>query len=200
RNCCAPSSCRSNSRATATAPAIRPTRPEPRDRPHQGLECGSGVSVRPGSRRAGDSPAIIRRTQMTFRKSRAPPEPDRRADLETVRQAAVALLARRDFASSELREKLAAQGYDPDITAGVVTELIGRHVLDDGRYAENYVAYHSKRGQGPVRIAADLRALGVPAELIEAALAVGPDWRALAQEVRRRKFGPEPPENWSEKA
>ena len=73
-------------------------------------------------------------------------------------------------------------------------------MLDDGRYAENYVAYHSKRGQGPVRIAADLRALGVPAELIEAALAVGPDWRALAQEVRRRKFGPEPPENWSEKA
>ena len=137
---------------------------------------------------------------MAFSGRRKSVDPKRAADAETVRTAAVALLARRDFASNELREKLASQGYDPDITAGVVTELIGRHVLHDGRYAENYVAYHSKRGQGPVRIAADLRALGVPAELIEGALAAGPDWRALAQEVRRRKFGPEPPENWSEKA
>ena len=127
-------------------------------------------------------------------------EPKRTADAETVRMAAVALLGRRDFASNELREKLESQGYDPDVTAGVVAELIARHVLDDGRYAENYVAYHSQRGQGPVRIGADLRTLGVPAELIEGALAAGPDWRALAGEVRRRKFGPEPPENWSEKA
>ncbi len=137
---------------------------------------------------------------MVFRKKRASPQPEHEAELETVRTAAVALLARRDFASNELREKLESHGYDPDVTAGVVAELSGRHVLDDGRYAENYVAYHSKRGQGPVRIAADLRALGVPAELIEGALAAGPDWRALAQEVRRRKFGPEPPQKWSEKA
>ena len=76
---------------------------------------------------------------------------------------------------------------------------MSERALDDGRYAENYVAYHSERGQGPLRIAADLRALGVAGDLIEAALGSGPDWRELAQDVRMRKFGAELPDDWTEK-
>jgi regulatory protein len=113
--------------------------------------------------------------------------------------AAVALLARRDFASGELRQKLGSQGYDAAVVAAVVAELTDARALDDARYAENYVAYHSGRGHGPVRIGADLRSLGVPADLIEAALATGPDWRELARAIRIRKFGAEPPEEWTEK-
>ena len=84
--------------------------------------------------------------------------------------AAIALLARRDFASGELRQKLGSQGYDPAVAAAVVAELTEARALDDARYAENYVAYHSGRGHGPVRIGADLRSLGVPADLVQAAL------------------------------
>jgi regulatory protein len=111
---------------------------------------------------------------------------------------AVALLARRDFASGELRQKLESQRYDAAVVAAVVADLLSERALDDGRYAENYVAYHSGRGQGPLRIAADLRALGVAGDLIEAALS-GPDWRQLARDVRTRKFGAESPEDWTEK-
>ena len=112
---------------------------------------------------------------------------------------AVSLLARRDFASGEMRQKLGSQGYDATVAAAVVAALTEERMLDDARYAENYVAYHAGRGQGPIRIGADLRSLGVPATLVEAALGSGPDWRELARTVRTRKFGAEPPEDWTEK-
>ena len=112
---------------------------------------------------------------------------------------AVSLLARRDFASGELRQKLGSQGYDAAVAATVVAELTEERMLDDARYAENYVAYHVGRGHGPLRIGADLRSLGVPATLVEAALDTGPDWRELARTVRIRKFGAEPPDEWTEK-
>ena len=82
---------------------------------------------------------------------------------------------------------------------GVVAELARELILDDGRCAQNYVAYHAGRGQGPVRIAAELRRRGIAADLIDAALATGPDWNALARKVRRAKFGL-PPSSWSQRA
>ena len=134
---------------------------------------------------------------------RRPGDPDKALakarDPEAARTAAVALLARRDFASGELRQKLGLQGYDAAVAVAVVAELIEERAIDDSRYAENYVAYHSGRGHGPVRIGADLRSLGMPGDLVEAALKTGPDWRELARAIRIRKFGAEPPEEWTEK-
>ena len=138
----------------------------------------------------------------TLRRRRAgdPAKAEAKArDAGAARMSAVALLARRDFASGELRQKLESQGYDDAVVTAVVADLMSERTLDDARYAENYVAYHSERGQGPLRIAADLRALGVAGDLVEAALAGGPDWRELARTVRTRKFGAEPPKEWTEK-
>ena len=105
----------------------------------------------------------------------------------------MALLARRDFTVRELCERLIQRGFEEATAAGAIAELVRDGVLDDGRYAQNYVAYHAGRGQGPLRIAAELRRSGLAASLIEAALATGPDWSALARKVCRAKFGPEPP-------
>ncbi len=120
-------------------------------------------------------------------------------DPDAARMAAIALLARRDFASGELRQKLGSQGYDSAVATAVVAQLLGERALDDARYAENYVAYHAGRGHGPLRIAAELRALGLADGLIDVALGTGPDWRTLAREVRTRKFGAESPQEWSER-
>jgi len=122
------------------------------------------------------------------------------ADLQSVRLAAVALLARRDFAAGELREKLRRQGYDSQIVDRAVDELAEGRILSDERYAQNFVSYHAERGQGPLRIAADLRARGLAESVIDGALQEGPDWRALAREVRIRKFGLERPSTWEAKA
>jgi regulatory protein len=112
----------------------------------------------------------------------------------------VALLARRDFAGSELHERLIRQGFEAATVANVVAELAREAVVDDGRYAQNYVAYHAGRGHGPVRIAAELRRRGLAADLIEAALATGPDWGALARKVCRAKFGLQPASSWAQRA
>src|SRR5262249_51831000 len=121
-----------------------------------------------------------------------PKSPDPQ-DSASARAAAVALLARRDYAIGELRVRLERKGFDRVVVESTLTELRSGRLLDDARYATNYVGYHAGRGEGPVRIAGDLRAFGVSGEAIEAALAAGPDWRALASEARLRRFGPGEP-------
>ena len=123
----------------------------------------------------------------------------REAAAET-RTAAVALLARRDYATGELRQKLRARAADEATLAQVIADLTREGLLNDERYAYNFVAYHAARGQGPVRIAAQLRQHGVTETLVDAALSAGPDWRALANKVRRAKFGAAPPASWALKA
>jgi regulatory protein len=138
----------------------------------------------------------------TFKRRRAgdPAKAEAKArDPDAARRTAIAQLARRDFASGELRLKLESQGYDKVLVAALIAELTQERVLDDTRYAEHYVAYHAERGYGPLRIAAELRAQGVPDALVGSALGTGPDWRKLAHEVRIHKFGAETPEEWTEK-
>ena len=122
------------------------------------------------------------------------------SDPAAARQAAIALLARRDYASGELRARLERKGFNAQIVESTVAELAEERALDDAQFAANYVAYSAARGRGPLRIAAELKTLELPADLIEAALAGGPDWRALAGEVLNRKFGSGPPADWPEKA
>ena len=137
---------------------------------------------------------------MALRRSPKAASVQQRADPEAVRTAAVTLLARRDFASAELRARLCSQGFEDGASGQVIAELAARGVLDDRRFPQNYVNWHAGRGQGPVRIAADLRRLGLPEGLVDAALASGPDWPALARRVRTARFGGKPPASWPDKA
>src|SRR5262245_4672852 len=111
-----------------------------------------------------------------------------------IRAAAIGQLARRDFASGELRRKLARQGFAEDLVTEAIEELIAEGVINDARYVENYVSYHAGRGEGPLRIEAELQEFGVAAELIQSALDTGPDWKARARDVRIRRFGPDVPD------
>src|SRR5580700_6790994 len=93
-----------------------------------------------------------------------------------------------------------ARGFAAPAVRTVVEELVASGALNETRFAENYVNWHAGRGQGPIRIAADLRRLGLPGGLVDAALASGPDWPALARRVRTAKFGRQPPASWADKA
>jgi regulatory protein len=137
---------------------------------------------------------------MPLRRKRRTGEVQPQTEPAAAQAAAVALLARRDFASAELSARLCAKGFDTGTVQSVLAELTVRGTLNEARYAENYVAWHSARGQGPLRIAAELRRQQVPEALIETALATGPDWYALARKVCRAKFGPQPPQSWAQKA
>src|SRR5215469_3857836 len=121
------------------------------------------------------------------------------ADADMALAAAIALLARRDLSSDQLRAKLRDKSFDEATATMVVADLMHQGLVNDERYAQNYVAYHSGRGHGPVRIAAELRRRGLAAAVVDAALAGGPDWSALARKACRAKFGPSPPQSWAQK-
>lgn len=137
---------------------------------------------------------------MAFGKRRKSVDPADLADPGAARSAAIALLARRDFTVGELRGRLGRKGFDEGVVAQTIAELLEERALNDSRYAANYVRSEAARGHGPVRIRAELKALELSDELIEAALGEGPQWQVLAREVRVRKFGPEPPPDWPQKA
>ncbi|HEY4644956.1 MAG TPA: regulatory protein RecX [Steroidobacteraceae bacterium] len=121
-------------------------------------------------------------------------------DPQAARQFAVSLIARRDYCSGELRSKLKGRGFDSEIIEALIGALQREKVLDDQRFVEHFVAYHSGRGQGPARISRDLKGLGLPGELIERWIDAGPDWVARAREVRQKKFGRPLPQAYAEKA
>ena len=123
---------------------------------------------------------------------------DQLGDPHAVSIVAAALLARRDYATAELRQKLIDTGYAEDAVVSVVAGLAEQRIINDPRFAERYVAFHAARGHGPARIRRDLRRW-LDAELIDQALLEGPDWGERASEVRRAKFGASVPKDWKEK-
>ena len=127
-------------------------------------------------------------------------DPDAASDPAKLHAAALTLLARRDYATGELRQKLEHNGYDKTLVTGLIEEMAANGYLNDARYAQNYVTWHADRGEGPRRIEADLKAMSIAPDLIQAALDAGPDWKARAKEVRSRRFGPAEPETWPQKA
>ena len=121
-------------------------------------------------------------------------------DPNAARSAALAMLARRDFSVAELATRLRERGYVEAAVERTVEGLVDERLLNDARYAEHYVHAHSQRGRGPRRIRLGLAEAGVEAALVDAALAEGPDWAALARDTRRRRFGEEAPADWAERA
>jgi regulatory protein len=135
----------------------------------------------------------------SFSKRRDPPE---HADSESrIRYVALALQSYREHGAKELEAKLTRKGYDSLTTSQVIEDLRESGLVSDQRFAEAFVRGHTARGHGPIRIRYELKELGVGAELIAAALAAEEfDWRVLACEVRRRKFGESPPKIFAERA
>jgi regulatory protein len=103
----------------------------------------------------------------------APGRPRERRVLDTraARLAAGDLLSRRAFTQVELTRRLIRRGAPPEIAAAVVTDLAGRGYVDDAAFARHFVETRAARGYGAARLATDLRARGVPAGLVTAALA-----------------------------
>jgi regulatory protein len=120
-------------------------------------------------------------------------------DAKAARLAAADLLSRRAWTEAELTRRLVRRGAPAEVAAAVVTDLIGRGYVDDAAFARHFVETRAGRGYGASRLAADLRARGVPPAVASAALgALDPDAqldRARALATRRlaalRRVAPE---------
>lgn len=121
------------------------------------------------------------------RPRRAPEEP---ASVPAARNRAVGLLSRRDYPSRALKGRLTQAGFEPTAAAEAVAELEDERLVNDERFVEAAIASRAARGQGPIRIAQELKQSGVAASLVASALdARDPRWAQAAVDLRRRRFG-----------
>lgn len=146
----------------------------------------------------------MRRRRFWGEQSRGPDDadpPDPGKLRSAARNTAIGLLARREHAQAEIKRKLRDRGYDNDLALEVIDDLTRQRLLSDTRFAEAFIRSRAERGQGPIRLKAELRQLQIPAEQIETQLqAAGVDWTELARGVRLRKFGNQPANTLSERA
>ncbi len=112
----------------------------------------------------------------------------------------MALVARREYSTAEAKAALVKKGYDAEVASATVLELCEERLFDDVRYAEAVVRMLTNRGQGPQRVRHALQEAGIPPEAVAAALEAGPDWKLLAADVRRRRFGVHVPKDWPGRA
>jgi len=125
-------------------------------------------------------------------------EAGRLALKQAVRRAAMDLLARRDHSSLELRGKLERRFGSCAEIEQAITELSAEQLQSDRRFVENFIRSRSGRGQGPLRIAAELKHRGIGDELLAELLDYeSPRWFFAAQQVRQRRFGAGAPDNMS---
>ena len=108
-------------------------------------------------------------------------------------------LARRGYAAEELRRKLLEKGFDGALVEVLLEQLRGEKLLDDRRFAESFIGYHASRGQGPLRVRAELKRKGVESSLVEECLGAYPDWLAHLQKAREKKFGAKAPTNYADR-
>lgn len=99
------------------------------------------------------------------------PRERRVLDHKAARLAAGDLLSRRAWTELELTRRLVRRGAPPDVAEAVVADMVGRGYVDDAAFARHFVASRIARGYGPARLAADLRARGIPSAVVAAALA-----------------------------
>jgi regulatory protein len=126
---------------------------------------------------------------------------DKPLDTADIRRAAMDLLARREHSSRELHHKLRRRFGDTPSIEKVLSRLAEENLQSDERYAASYVRQRAARGYGPVRIRQEMREKGLDRSAIATALERAQvDWRRLAAEVSRKKFGETPPGDASERA
>jgi regulatory protein len=120
---------------------------------------------------------------------------DPEARLQHARDLAWGALNRREHTTAEVQRLLERKRVEPDVVATILAELVGEGWLDDAGYARRFAEDRRHLdGWGSDRIGRRLRALGIGAEHIEAAVGAVPveDERDAALELLRRRF-PDPP-------
>ncbi len=115
--------------------------------------------------------------------------------------AALNFLARREHSAVEMRRKLLRRGHSRQVVDFVIEQLAARQLISDVRFAGSMLRSRSGRGQGPVRIRAELRQQGIDTELVQAEFDRAEcDWTQLATQARIRKFGSRLPQGSAERA
>lgn len=110
-------------------------------------------------------------------------------------------MARREHSRLELQGKLISAGFPAEIVIGVLNRLQSEGLQSDERFTEAFVSSRLGKGQGVLRVRADLRTRGVEEHLIAHYLERADEgWRERLESVRQKRFGSELPQDPRERA
>ena len=147
---------------------------------------------------ATDTPKSIRELNSDLFE---PEEDDRFSNPQEARKKAMDYLARREYGRDELVSKLANAGYQRQVADAAVTQLQADGLQDDRRFVEGFAQSRVNQGKGPVKIQAELAGKRLKSGIVDEVLdEMDVDWFELASEVRLKKFGPDQPDNFKDKA
>ncbi|GHB20580.1 regulatory protein RecX [Salinicola rhizosphaerae] len=105
------------------------------------------------------------------------------------REIAIQFLARREYSRAELAQRLSDKGVAAEAVAPALDALSADGLQSDERFAEVFVRSRIARGQGPVKVRADIRTRGIDDALVGLALeAEAPDWQELACHALAKRF------------
>ncbi|MDR5906388.1 regulatory protein RecX [Franzmannia qiaohouensis] len=115
------------------------------------------------------------------------------AEPQSPRDDAIRLLARREYSRAELHSRLAAKGHEVAAIEACLDGLAEQNLQCDARFAETFVRSRIARGQGPLKIRAELGQRGIDRDGIQQAMSESEDrgeadWFALAADVLAKRF------------
>jgi regulatory protein len=124
---------------------------------------------------------------------------EEKQDYNRARLSAMNMLARREQSRQELENKLGTR-FEMDVVGQVLDDLAREGLQSDQRFLESFVSARINRGQGPLKIAYELRNKGIASDAISEQMeAYAEHWHDLAREALERKFGIEPPVDFKER-
>jgi regulatory protein len=117
------------------------------------------------------------------------------------RKKAMDYLARREHGRAELINKLTRFGFQAATADDAVAQLVDDNLQSDQRFVEAFIVSRINQGKGPLKIRSDLRARDIAGAMVDIGLEdAKQDWYASARAVREKKFGPDHPTHYNEKA
>ena len=113
------------------------------------------------------------------------------SDHQEIETTAIRLLTAREHTRKELLGKLSTRGFDREGIETVLDALAQRGLQSDARFTEQFIEARIRKGNGPLRIRAELRERGIDDDQIERALELYADeWQEQLRWVHDQKFGP----------
>ena len=109
--------------------------------------------------------------------------------------AALRMLMRREHSQLELLTKLQAKGFDISAINDSLLILIEQNYQSDERFSEAFILMRHNQGKGPLKIVSELKQRGINKFNLDVF-----DWFKLAKEVRNKKFGDTPPQDFNDQA
>lgn len=100
----------------------------------------------------------------------------------------------------EIQQKLLTKGFEPADSTPIIEQFLASGLINERRFAENFIYWRSNRGYGPMRISAELQARGIPAEMIADLVEITDNaWIIGARKSWQKHFKGKLPRDFNEK-